>query len=153
MNVPLQAKILDPRLGSEFELPAAATPGSAGIDLRAMLQQPLTLEPGQRELVPTGLSIYLRDPNWCAMLMPRSGQGHKRGLILGNTIGLIDSDYQGPLMVSLWNRGQETQTVEVGERIAQMVLVPVGRAQFEWVDEYSEGSERGSGGYGSSGSQ
>lgn len=151
MNVPLQAKILDPRLGSEFELPAPATPGSAGVDLRAMIDAPLTLTPGQRELVPTGLSIYLADPNWCAMLMPRSGQGHKRGLILGNTIGLIDSDYQGPLMVSLWNRGQQTQTIEIGERIAQMVLVPVGRPEFEWVEDYQVVSDRGAGGYGSSG--
>lgn len=149
----LNAKILDPRLGQEFPLPSPATVGSAGVDLRAMLDQPLTLEPGQRELVPTGLSIHIGDPAWCAMLMPRSGQGHKRGLILGNTIGLIDSDYQGPLMVSLWNRGQSAQTIEVGERIAQMVLVPVAIPAFNWVDEYSDESDRGTGGYGSSGTQ
>ena len=149
----LNAKILDARLGAEFPLPAPATPGSAGVDLRAMIDHPLTLEPGQRELIPTGLSIHVQDPNWCAMLMPRSGQGHKRGLILGNTIGLIDSDYQGPLMVSMWNRGQSPQTIEIGERIAQMVLVPVAMPEFNWVDEYPEGSERGTGGYGSSGTQ
>lgn len=149
----LNAKILDARLGAEFPLPAPATPGSAGVDLRAMIDHPLTLEPGQRELIPTGLSIHVQDPNWCAMLMPRSGQGHKRGLILGNTIGLIDSDYQGPLMVSLWNRGQSPQTIEIGERIAQMVLVPVAMPEFNWVDKYPEDSERGAGGYGSSGTQ
>ena len=149
----LNAKILDARLGAEFPLPAPATPGSAGVDLRAMIDHPLTLEPGQRELIPPGLSIHVQDPNWCAMLMPRSGQGHKRGLILGNTIGLIDSDYQGPLIVSLWNRGQSPQTIEIGERIAQMVLVPVAMPEFIWVDEYPEGSERGAGGYGSSGTQ
>ena len=149
----LDAKILDPRLGDEFPLPSPATAGSAGVDLRAMIDAPLTLEPGQRELIPTGLSIHVKDPNWCAMLMPRSGQGHKRGLILGNTIGLIDSDYQGPLMVSLWNRGQSPQTIEIGERIAQMVLVPVALPQFNWVAEYSDESERGTGGYGSSGTK
>ncbi|QGG79212.1 dUTP diphosphatase [Litorivicinus lipolyticus] len=147
----LNAKLLDPRLGSEFPLPARATEGSAGVDLRAMLDAPLTLAPGQRELIPTGLSIHIGDPNWCAMLMPRSGQGHKRGLILGNTIGLIDSDYQGPLMVSLWNRGQQPQTIDVGERIAQMVMVPVGIPEFNWVEDYAEDSVRGAGGYGSSG--
>lgn len=149
----LDAKILDPRLGTEFPLPTPATAGSAGVDLRAMIDAPLTLEPGQRELIPTGLSIHIQDPNWCAMLMPRSGQGHKRGLILGNTIGLIDSDYQGPLMVSLWNRGQSPQTIEIGERIAQMVLVPVAVPRFNWVDEYTGDSARGEGGYGSSGTQ
>jgi len=149
----LDAKILDPRLGTEFPLPTAATAGSAGVDLRAMIDAPLTLEPGQRELIPTGLSIHIQDPSWCAMLMPRSGQGHKRGLILGNTIGLIDSDYQGPLMVSLWNRGQSPQTIEIGERIAQMVLVPVAVPSFNWVDEYTGDSARGEGGYGSSGTQ
>lgn len=147
----LDAKILDPRLGTEFPLPARATEGSAGVDLRAMLQEPLTLAPGENQLVPTGLSIHIKDPNWCAMLMPRSGQGHKRGLILGNTIGLIDSDYQGPLMVSLWNRGNTEQTIEIGERIAQMVLVPVGLPEFNWVESYDDVSERGEGGYGSSG--
>ena len=149
----LDAKILDPRLGTEFPLPTPATAGSAGVDLRAMIEAPLTLEPGQRELIPTGLSIHIQDPSWCAMLMPRSGQGHKRGLILGNTIGLIDSDYQGPLMVSLWNRGQSPQTIEIGERIAQMVLVPVAVPSFNWVDEYTGDSARGEGGYGSSGTQ
>ena len=147
----LNAKILDPRLGRDFPLPEPATAGSAGVDLRAMIDEPLTLAPGERQLLPTGLSIHIADPGWCAMLMPRSGQGHKRGLILGNTIGLIDSDYQGPLMVSLWNRGQEPQTVEVGERIAQMVLVPVTLPQFNWVDDYEQESDRGAGGYGSSG--
>ena len=147
----LNAKILDPRLGRDFPLPEPATAGSAGVDLRAMIEEPITLAPGERQLLPTGLSVHIADPDWCAMLMPRSGQGHKRGLILGNTIGLIDSDYQGPLMVSLWNRGQEPQTVEVGERIAQMVLVPVTLPQFNWVEDYEQESDRGAGGYGSSG--
>ncbi len=148
----LQVKILDSRIGSEFPLPAYATPGSAGMDLRAMLEQPLHLEPGQTQLIPTGLSIHIEDRNLCAMLLPRSGLGHKHGVVLGNLVGLIDSDYQGPLMVSCWNRGEKTFTIEPGERIAQMVLVPVIQADFEIVAEFSD-SDRGIGGFGHSGRQ
>ena len=146
----LQVKILDDRIGTEFPLPAYATPGSAGMDLRAMIDAPIQLEPGQTQLIPTGLSIHIEDPNLCAMLLPRSGLGHKHGVVLGNLVGLIDSDYQGPLMVSCWNRGQTTFTLEPGERLAQMVLVPVVQASFEIVDEFSD-SDRGEGGFGSSG--
>lgn len=147
----VDARILDPRLGTEFPLPERATPGSAAIDLRAMIDEPLTLEPGKWQLVPTGLSIHIADPNWCALILPRSGQGHKRGLVLGNGTGLIDSDYQGPLMVSLLNRSAEAQTIEVGERIAQLMFTPVGLPSFNWVTEFSDTSERGEGGYGHSG--
>lgn len=146
----LQAKILDPRLGSEFPLPAYATPGSAGLDLRAMLKQELTLEPGQTVLIPTGLSIYIGDPNLAAMILPRSGLGHKHGIVLGNLVGLIDSDYQGELMVSCWNRGQSAFTITIGERIAQLILVPVVQAHFELVEEFDQ-SQRGAGGFGHSG--
>ncbi len=147
----LQAKILDPRLGSEFPLPTYATPGSAGLDLRAMLQEELILEPGQTVLIPTGLSIYIGDPGLAAMILPRSGLGHKHGIVLGNLVGLIDSDYQGELMVSCWNRGQSAFSMAIGERIAQLVLVPVVQAHFELVDEFDQ-SQRGSGGFGHSGS-
>lgn len=146
----LQVKILDDRIGQRFPLPAYATEGSAGLDLRACLDAPLTLEPGQTELIPTGLAIHIEDPNLCAMILPRSGLGHKHGIVLGNLVGLIDSDYQGQLYVSCWNRGQTTFTVEPGERIAQMVLVPVVQAEFEVVAEFSD-SDRGDGGFGSSG--
>jgi dUTP pyrophosphatase len=146
----LQVKILDDRIGQQFPLPAYATEGSAGLDLRACLDAPLTLEPGQTELIPTGLAIHIEDPNLCAMILPRSGLGHKHGIVLGNLVGLIDSDYQGQLYVSCWNRGQTTFTVEPGERIAQMVLVPVVQAEFEVVAEFSD-SDRGDGGFGSSG--
>jgi len=146
----LQVKILDARIGKEFPLPEYATPGSAGLDLRACLDQALTLEPGQTELIPTGLSIHIEDPNLCAMILPRSGLGHKHGIVLGNLVGLIDSDYQGQLFVSCWNRGQSTFEVKPGERIAQLVLVPVVQAEFEVVDEFSD-SHRGDGGFGSSG--
>jgi len=148
----LQVKILDSRIGSEYPLPAYATPGSAGMDLRAMLDQPLQLQPGQTQLIPTGLSIHIEDPKLCAMLLPRSGLGHKHGVVLGNLVGLIDSDYQGPLMVSCWNRGNQAFTIEPGERIAQMVLVPVVQADFEIVSEFSS-SDRGTGGFGHSGRQ
>ncbi len=148
----LQVKILDPRIGSEFPLPAYATPGSAGMDLRAMLDQPLQLQPGQTQLIPTGLAIHIEDRALCAMLLPRSGLGHKHGVVLGNLVGLIDSDYQGPLMVSCWNRGDNTFCIEPGERIAQMVLVPVVQADFEIVSEFSS-SDRGAGGFGHSGRQ
>ena len=147
----LQAKILDPRLGSEFPLPQYATPGSAGLDLRAMLEQELTLEPGQTVLIPTGLSIYIGDPGLAALILPRSGLGHKHGIVLGNLVGLIDSDYQGELMVSCWNRGLSDFTIAVGERIAQLVLVPVVQARFELVEQF-DSSDRGAGGFGHSGS-
>ena len=147
----LQAKILDPRLGQEFPLPQYATPGSAGLDLRAMLKEEIVLEPGQTVLIPTGLSIYIGDPGLAAMILPRSGLGHKHGVVLGNLVGLIDSDYQGELMVSCWNRGQTTFRIAIGERIAQLVLVPVVQAHFELVDEFHE-SERGTGGFGHTGS-
>ena len=146
----LKARILDSRLGSEFPLPAYATDGSAGIDLRACLDDPLTLEPGQTELLPTGLAIHIGDPTLAAMILPRSGLGHKHGIVLGNLVGLIDSDYQGQLMVSCWNRGNTTFTVNPGERIAQLVLVPVVQADFEIVDSFEE-SDRGEGGFGHSG--
>ncbi|WP_312518505.1 dUTP diphosphatase [Stutzerimonas nitrititolerans] len=147
----LQAKILDPRLGRDFPLPTYATPGSAGLDLRAMLQSDTTLEPGQTLLIPTGLSIHIADSSLAAMVLPRSGLGHKHGIVLGNLVGLIDSDYQGELMVSCWNRGQSTFSIAVGERIAQLVLVPVVQAQFELVETFSD-SHRGAGGFGHSGS-
>ncbi|WP_370279547.1 dUTP diphosphatase [Pontibacterium sp.] len=146
----LQVKLLDPRIGTEFPLPEYATPGSAGLDLRACLDETLTLEPGQTELIPTGLSIHIEDPNLCAMILPRSGLGHKHGIVLGNLVGLIDSDYQGQLFVSCWNRGHTTFEVTPGERIAQLVLVPVVQAEFEVVDEFTD-SHRGEGGFGSSG--
>ena len=147
----LQAKILDPRLGQDFPLPQYATPGSAGLDLRAMLKEDLTLQPGQTVLIPTGLSIYIADPGLAALILPRSGLGHKHGIVLGNLVGLIDSDYQGELMVSCWNRGQSAFTVAVGERIAQLVLVPVVQAQFQLVEDFDLTS-RGAGGFGHSGS-
>ena len=147
----LQAKILDPRLGSDFPLPSYATPGSAGLDLRAMLQDDLSLEPGQTVLVPTGLSIHIADPGLAALILPRSGLGHKHGIVLGNLVGLIDSDYQGELMVSCWNRGNDAFILKVGERLAQLVLVPVVQAHFELVNEF-DNSERGAGGFGHSGS-
>jgi dUTP pyrophosphatase len=147
----LQAKILDPRIGDQFPLPQYATPGSAGLDLRAMLQQDLLLEPGQTVLIPTGLSIYIADPGLAALILPRSGLGHKHGIVLGNLVGLIDSDYQGELMVSCWNRGNSAFNIVVGERLAQLVLVPVVQANFQLVSEFDE-SQRGSGGFGHSGS-
>ncbi|MDH0745939.1 dUTP diphosphatase [Pseudomonas sp. GD03842] len=148
----LQAKILDPRLGSEFPLPAYATTGSAGLDLRAMLEEDTVLEPGQTLLIPTGLSIYIADPSLAALILPRSGLGHKHGIVLGNLVGLIDSDYQGPLMVSCWNRGQSAFKISVGERLAQLVLVPIVQAHFEVVEAFDE-SQRGAGGFGHSGSR
>ncbi len=146
----LQVKILDPRIGTEFPLPNYATPGSAGLDLRACIAESLTLAPGETHLIPTGMSIHIEDPSLCAMILPRSGLGHKHGIVLGNLVGLIDSDYQGQLFVSCWNRGQTTFTMEPGERIAQLVLVPVVQAEFDIVDEFTD-TERGSGGFGSSG--
>ncbi|MCQ8183542.1 dUTP diphosphatase [Methylomonas sp. SURF-1] len=146
----IQLKILDPRLGEQIALPAYATPGSAGLDLRACLEQAMTLQPGQTALIPTGLAIHIDDPHLAAVLLPRSGLGHKHGIVLGNLVGLIDSDYQGQVFVSCWNRGIEPFTVEVGERIAQMVFVPVAQVEFECVAEF-DASHRGSGGFGHSG--
>ncbi len=146
----LEIKILDPRVREQ--LPAYATSGSAGLDLRACLEAPLVLEPGQAELVPTGIAIHLADPGYAAMILPRSGLGHKHGVVLGNLVGLIDSDYQGQLMVSCWNRGQAPFTIAPMERIAQMVIVPVVQASFAIVDEFAS-SERGAGGFGSTGSR
>ncbi|MDR9751035.1 dUTP diphosphatase [Pseudomonas sp. SZMC_28357] len=148
----LQAKILDPRIGTEFPLPQYATPGSAGLDLRAMLEQDTVIKPGETLLIPTGLSVYIGDPGLAALILPRSGLGHKHGIVLGNLVGLIDSDYQGPLMVSCWNRSDKDFTLEVGERLAQLVLVPVVQAHFEMVEAFVE-TERGAGGFGHSGSR
>ncbi|MHA3734329.1 dUTP diphosphatase [Pseudomonas sp. Eth.TT006] len=148
----LQAKILDPRIGTQFPLPQYATPGSAGLDLRAMLEQDIVIKPGETVLIPTGLSVYIGDPNLAALILPRSGMGHKHGIVLGNLVGLIDSDYQGPLMVSCWNRGQSDFTMTVGERLAQLVLVPVVQAHFEMVEEFVE-TERGAGGFGHTGTK
>jgi dUTP pyrophosphatase len=146
----LEVKILDPRIGRDIELPRRATSGSAGLDLRACIDAPLTLEPGQAELVPTGIAIHLGDPTLAAMLLPRSGLGHKHGIVLGNLVGLIDSDYQGQVMVSMWNRGATPYTIQPSERIAQMVVVPVVQVDFEVVEEF-EASVRGAGGFGSTG--
>jgi dUTP pyrophosphatase len=144
----IAVKVLDPRMADQ--LPQYATPGSAGLDLRACVDAPLLIEPGQAVLIPTGLAIHIGDPGLVAMLLPRSGLGHKHGIVLGNLVGVIDSDYQGPLMVSCWNRGQLPYTVQPLERIAQMVIVPVVQARFERVESF-EGSARGSGGFGSTG--
>lgn len=149
---PIELKILDPRVGTDFPLPAYATPGSAGLDLRACLDAPLTLKPGDTQLLPTGMAIHIADPGLCATILPRSGLGHKHGIVLGNLVGLIDSDYQGQLMVSCWNRGSAPFTIEPGERIAQLVILPVVQAQFTLVNEFDQ-SERGEGGFGSSGRQ
>jgi dUTP pyrophosphatase len=146
----LKVKVLDPRIGQSIALPQYATGGSAGLDLRACLDAPLLLEPGQTHLVPTGLAIHLDDPGLAAVLLPRSGLGHKHGIVLGNLVGLIDSDYQGQVMVSVWNRGAHPFTVEPGERIAQMVIVPVVQVALEVVESFDE-SDRGAGGFGSSG--
>ena len=146
----IDLQILDPRLGNEFPLPEYATPGSAGMDLRACIDEQLIVEPGATHLVPTGLAIHIGDANLCATILPRSGLGHKKGIVLGNLVGLIDSDYQGQLMVSVWNRGQESFTMQPGERIAQLVFMPVIQAQFEIVEDFTS-SERGHGGFGSSG--
>ena len=146
----IDLKILDKRIGTEFPLPTYATTGSAGLDLRALIEQPLTVEAGQTVLIPTGISVYIADPNLAAVILPRSGLGHKNGIVLGNLVGLIDSDYQGPLMVSLWNRSDKPFTVEVGDRIAQLVFVPVVQAEFNLVTDFTA-SERGEGGFGHSG--
>jgi dUTP pyrophosphatase len=150
MRHDLQVKILDPRLGRDFPLPDYATAGSAGLDLRAMLQAPLDLAPGASELLPTGMAIHIGEPGVAAMILPRSGLGHRHGIVLGNLVGLIDSDYQGELLVSCWNRGHESFRITVGERIAQLVLVPVLRARFELVETFTS-SQRGAGGFGHTG--
>ncbi len=147
---PLDVQLLDPRLGREIPLPEYQTPGAAGLDLRACLDTAATLAPGDTLLVPTGMAIHIADPGLAALILPRSGLGHKHGIVLGNLVGLIDSDYQGQLFVSVWNRSDDSFTIEVGERIAQLVLVPVVRAQFNLVESFDE-SERGAGGFGSSG--
>jgi len=147
---PLRVRIIDPRLGAEYPLPQYATVGSAGLDLRACLEKPLELAPGRAELIPTGLAIYLEDPGLVAMVLPRSGLGHRHGIVLGNLVGLIDSDYQGELMVSCWNRGQEPFTLKPGERIAQLVVVPVVQVELEIVANF-EATARGAGGFGHSG--
>lgn len=149
--IDVELKILDPRLGSEIPLPAQATPGSAGMDLRAALDAPLTLEPGASALIPTGIAIHIGNVNYCAVILPRSGLGHKHGLVLGNLVGLIDADYQGPLMISCWNRAAAGYTIAPGERIAQLVFLPVAHARFRMVDEF-DASARGAGGFGHSGS-
>jgi dUTP pyrophosphatase len=146
----IELKILDQRLGEQFPLPQYATDGSAGMDLRALLDEPLELAPGETHLIPTGMAIHIQDPHLAAMILPRSGLGHKHGIVLGNLVGLIDSDYQGQLFVSCWNRGNQAFRVEVGERIAQLVVVPVVHAQFDIVDEFAV-SDRGEGGFGHSG--
>ncbi|KGQ39749.1 deoxyuridine 5'-triphosphate nucleotidohydrolase [Gallibacterium anatis] len=146
----IDVKILDVRLGNEFPLPTYATEGSAGLDLRALTQEKIVLQPGETQLIPTGLSIYIGDPNLAAVILPRSGLGHKHGIVLGNLVGLIDSDYQGPLMISAWNRSQQPFTIEVGDRIAQLVFVPVVQAEFNIVTDFEQ-TERGSGGFGHTG--
>jgi dUTP pyrophosphatase len=147
---PLKVRILDPRIGSAIPLPAYATAGSAGLDLRACLDEPRVLAPGKADLLPTGLAIHIDDPGLAAVILPRSGLGHKHGIVLGNLVGLIDSDYQGQLMVSCWNRGGEPFTINPGERIAQLVIVPVVQVEFDIVNEF-ESTRRGAGGFGHTG--
>lgn len=151
MTMQVQYKILDPRLGKEIEMPHYGTKGSAGLDLRACIEKDMVIEPGETVLIPTGMAIHLDDPGLAAMLLPRSGLGHKHGIVLGNLVGLIDSDYQGPLMVSCWNRSETAYTVAVGERIAQMVIVPVLQPVFTQVTEFGDATERGEGGFGHTG--
>ena len=146
----IQLKVLDARIGTEFPLPEYATGGSAGVDMRACIDAPLEVEPGATHLLPTGIAVYIGDPTLAAVLLPRSGLGHKHGIVLGNLVGLIDSDYQGQVFVSCWNRGARSFTIQPGERIAQMVFIPIVRAHFELVDAFQE-SARGAGGFGHSG--
>ena len=146
----IQLKILDPRIGEDIPLPTYATDGSAGMDLRAAVEETTEIQPGETLLIPTGIAIYVEDPNMAAVVLPRSGLGHKHGIVLGNLVGLIDSDYQGQLFVSCWNRGHESFSIEVGDRIAQLVIVPVIQAAFEVVDDF-ETTSRGAGGFGHSG--
>lgn len=152
MKQAIQLKIVNDKIGKEIPLPTYATEGSAGLDLRACLDEAIILKPGDTKLIPTGLSIYIQDPGLAATILPRSGLGHKHGIVLGNLVGLIDSDYQGELMVSCWNRGQTEFTVEAGERIAQLVLLPVVQAEFDIVTEFVT-SDRGTGGFGSTGTK
>lgn len=146
----IELKVLDPRLGRDFPLPEYATDGAAGLDLRACLDNPLIIHPGQTQLIPTGFALHIADPGFAALLLPRSGLGHKHGIVLGNLVGLIDSDYQGQIMVSCWNRGAEPYTIQVGERLAQMIFVPIIRPDFRVVLEFSA-SQRGDGGFGHTG--
>ncbi|MEY1660575.1 dUTP diphosphatase [Isoalcanivorax beigongshangi] len=148
----LQFKILNPALGRDYPLPTYATSGSAGLDLRAMLDAPLTIEPGSTHLIATGLAVHIADPAYAALVLPRSGLGHKHGIVLGNLVGLIDSDYQGELMVSCWNRGTSSFEMQPGERLAQLVIVPVMQVELQQVQEF-DASDRGSGGFGHSGRQ
>lgn len=150
MKRTLEVKLLDPRYGDTWPMPAYATDASAGLDLRAALDAPLTLQPGDASLIPSGLAIHLADPTLCALVLPRSGLGHRHGIVLGNGTGLIDADYQGPLLISTWNRGREAFTIEPGDRIAQLVIVPIVRATLQVVDTFEE-SARGSGGFGHTG--
>ena len=147
---PLQVKLLDPRFGDDWPLPAHATEASAGMDLRAALEAPLTLQPGDTALVPSGIAIHLADPGLCAVILPRSGLGHRHGIVMGNGTGLIDADYQGPLLISVWNRGREAFTIEPGDRIAQLVVLPVVRTVLQVVDTFVD-SARGTGGFGHTG--
>jgi dUTP pyrophosphatase len=149
-NLPIQVKILDPRIGKEFPLPRYETSDSAGMDLRACLSEKYTLQSGETYLIPTGISIYIGNPQLAAVILPRSGLGHKSGIVLGNLVGLIDADYQGPLMISCWNRGQNAYTIEPGDRIAQLVFLPIARVQLAIVNEF-DATDRGTGGFGSSG--
>lgn len=146
----LQVRVLDPRIGRDYPLPQYATSGSAGVDLRACIESAIELKPGDTQLIPSGIAIHLSDPGYAAIVLPRSGLGHKHGIVLGNLVGLIDSDYQGQIFVSVWNRGQTTFTIQPGERIAQLVVVPVVQVEFDVVNEFTA-SERGAGGFGSSG--
>lgn len=148
----IQLKILDERIGSIYPLPTYATAGAAGVDLRAILDTPLALQPGQTELIPTGLAIHIQDPNIAATVLPRSGLGHKHGIVLGNLVGLIDSDYQGPLMISCWNRGSQVFEITPGDRIAQLVFLPIIQVNFNTVTEF-RASDRGEGGFGHTGKE
>jgi dUTP pyrophosphatase len=150
LNCEIELKILDPRLGSEFPLSDYATAASAGMDMRALCEGPITLQPGEAQLIPTGMAIHIGDANFCALILPRSGLGHKNGIVLGNLVGLIDADYQGPLMVSLWNRSASAFTIQAGDRIAQLVILPIARARFKQVNTFEE-STRGAGGFGHTG--
>jgi len=152
MKTPIEVKILDTRIGSQYPLPAYATPGSAGMDLRAMIDSNITVAPGETILIPTGISIHIAESSLTAIILPRSGLGHKQGIVLGNLVGLIDSDYQGPLMISCWNRGDRPFSLIVGDRLAQLVFVPVVQAEFTLVNEFTH-SLRGEGGFGHSGTQ
>lgn len=150
MMLDVEVKVLDARVGTQIPLPSAATAASAGMDLRALLDAPLTLAAGESALIATGIAIHIGDPRWCAVILPRSGLGHKHGIVLGNLVGLIDADYQGPLMISCWNRGAAAYTIAPGDRIAQLVFLPVAQAQFRVVEEFTP-SARGGGGFGHSG--